>query len=237
MTRFPHWLILNILENMNFGDGIEGVLAFFNSILLLSQLNQLVVIATGCNSCGSIYDSSVDSSHGSDTSGMPAFYSNFLRKLEEFVARDEQLAKTLTQGPTSSSLLSGSLSMRSLFGVYVCKDLQMDQNSMFLMYVAIMNAIFSAQRSTVPIDSCYIGSNNSAFLKQASYITGGIYYRPPQLDGLFQYLSVCIWSGSIRWCLSCQSEKKGFRCIRDYEMGNEGHSATLPEHKARLSRV
>lgn len=87
------------------------VLAFLNSILLLSQLNQIVVIATGCNSCGYIYDSSVDSSHGSDTSGMPALYSNLLRKLEEFVARDEQLDKARTQGPVASSLLSGSLSM------------------------------------------------------------------------------------------------------------------------------
>lgn len=79
----------------------------------------------------------------------------------------------------------------------------------------------------VPIDSCYIGSSNSAFLQQvlicaclcneyllqmlcfvgnvilsvywvlimdvwqASYITGGVYLKPQQLDGLFQYLSVC----------------------------------------------
>ncbi|KAK4588777.1 hypothetical protein RGQ29_019686 [Quercus rubra] len=42
----------------------------------------------------------------------------------------------------------------------------------------------------VPIDSCYIGSNNSAFLQQASYITGGVYQKPQQLDGLFQYLTV-----------------------------------------------
>ncbi|KAG7016495.1 RNA polymerase II transcription factor B subunit 4, partial [Cucurbita argyrosperma subsp. argyrosperma] len=56
-------------------------------------------------------------------------------------------------------------------------------------YVAIMNSIFSAQRSMVPIDSCYIGSHNSAFLQQASYITGGVYLKPQQMDGLFQYLS------------------------------------------------
>lgn len=61
--------------------------------------------------------------------------------------------------------------------------------SILFRYVAIMNAIFSAQRSVVPVDSCFIGSNNSAFLQQASYITGGIYYRPPQMEGLFQYLS------------------------------------------------
>ncbi|XP_020250720.1 RNA polymerase II transcription factor B subunit 4-like [Asparagus officinalis] len=55
-------------------------------------------------------------------------------------------------------------------------------------YVAVMNAIFSAQRSMVPIDSCVVGAQHSAFLQQASYITGGIYLKPPQLDGLYQYL-------------------------------------------------
>ncbi|CAA2956584.1 RNA polymerase II transcription factor B subunit 4 [Olea europaea subsp. europaea] len=63
-------------------------------------------------------------------------------------------------------------------------------------YVAIMNAIFSAQRLMVPVDSCILGAQHSAFLqqgciflRQASYITGGVYLKPQQLDGLFQYLS------------------------------------------------
>ncbi|VFQ61970.1 unnamed protein product [Cuscuta campestris] len=56
-------------------------------------------------------------------------------------------------------------------------------------YVAIMNSIFSAQRSMVPIDSCAIGAQHSAFLQQASYITSGVYLKPQFLDGLFQYLS------------------------------------------------
>ncbi|KAF7840301.1 general transcription and DNA repair factor IIH subunit TFB4-like [Senna tora] len=186
--------------SLSFSDFISHVLAFLNSILLLSQLNQVVVIATGCNSCAYIYDSSVDSSHGSDTSGMPALYSNLLRKLEEFVARDEQLGKAQMQGATASSLLSGSLSMALCYIQRVFRSGPLHPQPRILclqgspdgpeQYVAIMNSIFSAQRSTVPIDSCYIGSNNSAFLQQASYITGGIYYRPPQLDGLFQYLSM-----------------------------------------------
>ncbi|KAJ6307008.1 hypothetical protein OIU78_022164 [Salix suchowensis] len=93
----------------------------------------------------------------------------------------------------------------------VCRDLRMDLNSMRLIffsfvrypfpqaftlvvsglsrYVAVMNAIFSAQRSMVPIDSCYVGAHNSAFLQQASYITGGVYVKPQHLDGLFQYLT------------------------------------------------
>ncbi|KAI9111129.1 hypothetical protein K1719_018004 [Acacia pycnantha] len=55
-----------------FSEFISHVLAFFNSILFLSQLNQ---------------------------------------KLEEFVAKDEQLGKAQTPGAIASSLLSGLLSM------------------------------------------------------------------------------------------------------------------------------
>jgi len=55
-------------------------------------------------------------------------------------------------------------------------------------YISVMNSIFSAQRNGVPIDACVIGSQNSAFLQQASHITGGIYMKPPQPDGLFEYL-------------------------------------------------
>lgn len=96
------------------------MLAFLNSILLLSQLNQIVVIATGCNSCGYVYDSNLDSNHMSETVGMPALYSNLLQKLEEFVAKDEQLGKAQTPGAVSSSLLSGSLSMALCCILFSC---------------------------------------------------------------------------------------------------------------------
>ncbi|XP_057444841.1 general transcription and DNA repair factor IIH subunit TFB4 isoform X1 [Lotus japonicus] len=183
-----------------FSDFLSQVLAFLNSILLLGQLNQVVVIATGCNSCGYVYDSASDKNHASTTGTMPALYSNLLRNLEQFVARDQQLAAANhAPGTVPSSLLSGSLSMALCYIQRAFRSGPMHPQPRILclhgsadgpeQYVAIMNAIFSAQHSTVPIDSCYIGSNNSAFLQQASYITGGIYYRPPQLDGLFQYLS------------------------------------------------
>ncbi|EXB44374.1 General transcription factor IIH subunit 3 [Morus notabilis] len=150
-------------SSLPFSNFLSHVLSFLNSILLLNQLNQVAVIATGYNSCDYIFDSSVSTSRGLENGRMPALCSNLLQKLEEFVVRDEQLCKEGSENGLASSLLSG--------------------------YVAIMNAIFSAQRSMVPIDSCYLGSNNSAFLQQASYITGGVYLKPQQPDGLFQYLS------------------------------------------------
>ncbi|KAI3699242.1 hypothetical protein L2E82_43404 [Cichorium intybus] len=43
----------------SFSKFLSQVLSFLNSIILLNQLNQVVVIATGFNSCDYIYDSSL----------------------------------------------------------------------------------------------------------------------------------------------------------------------------------
>ncbi|XP_020962038.1 RNA polymerase II transcription factor B subunit 4 isoform X2 [Arachis ipaensis] len=168
-----------------FSEFLSHVLAFLNSILLLSQLNQVVVIATGCNSCTYLYDSSSDKNHGSTTGSMPSLYSDLLHNLEVFLAKDQHLAKPRDNaaggGAPPPSLLSGSLSMALCYIQRAFRSGPIHPQPRILclqgsadgpeQYVAIMNSIFSAQHST------------------ASYITGGIYYRPPHLDGLFQYFS------------------------------------------------
>ncbi|WVZ18734.1 hypothetical protein V8G54_006056 [Vigna mungo] len=94
-----------------FAEFLSQVLAFLNSILLLGQLNQVIVIATGCNSCAYVYDSSSERNHGATTGTMPALYSNLLHNINEFLARDRQLDALRKPGTVPSSLLSGSLSM------------------------------------------------------------------------------------------------------------------------------
>ncbi|KAL4569153.1 hypothetical protein LXL04_024784 [Taraxacum kok-saghyz] len=175
----------------SFSKFLSQVLSFLNSIILLNQLNQVVVIATGFNSCDYIYDSSLG--HGKQRA------ETLLQKLEEFVVRDEKLNKEESVDGIGSSLLSGSLSMALCYIQRVFRSGSLHPQPRILclhgsqdgpgQYVAIMNSIFSAQRSMVPIDSCVIGSQHSAFLQQASYITGGVYLKPQHLDGLFQYLS------------------------------------------------
>ncbi|XP_052201023.1 general transcription and DNA repair factor IIH subunit TFB4 [Diospyros lotus] len=176
---------------LSFSKFISHVLAFLNSTVLLNQLNQVVVIATGFNTCGYVYDSSTAAPNQRAESLLP--------KLEEFVAKDEQLSKEGAAAGIGSSLLSGSLSMALCYIQRVFRSGPLHPQPRILclhgspdgpgQYVAIMNAIFSAQRSMVPIDSCVVGAQHSAFLQQASYITGGVYLKPQQLDGLFQYLS------------------------------------------------
>ncbi|GMH17405.1 hypothetical protein Nepgr_019246 [Nepenthes gracilis] len=189
-------------SSVSLSNFLSHVLSFLNSILFLNQLNQVVVIATGYNSCGYIYDSSLSSSSSitksSGNGRVPAFCSELLENLEEFLTKDEKMSIEESIDGIGSSLLSGSLSMALCYIQRIFRSGPLHPQPRILclhgspdgpeQYVAVMNTIFSAQRSMVPIDSCVIGAQHSAFLQQASYITGGVYLKPQQLDGLFQYL-------------------------------------------------
>ncbi|CAM8886217.1 unnamed protein product [Rhodiola kirilowii] len=195
------WSSKSNASSLPFSTFLSHFLSFLNSILLLNQLNQIVVIATGYNSCGYVYDSSssVVAGRSTENGKMPALCHNLLEKLEHFVDKDEQLSKDFATSNVGSSLLSGSLSMALCYIQRVFRSGPLHPQPRILclhgspdgpeQYVAIMNSIFSAQRSMIPIDSCVIGTHHSAFLQQASYITGGVYLKPQLLDGIFQYLS------------------------------------------------
>lgn len=87
------------------------MLPFLNSILLLNQLNHVVVIATGINSCAYVYDSSMAPRSGYSNGNMPAVFSETLAKLAEFVAREKEMVGDDEAVGKASSLLSGSLSL------------------------------------------------------------------------------------------------------------------------------
>ncbi|XP_078178404.1 basal transcription factor complex subunit-like protein [Carex rostrata] len=184
--------------SLPFSEFLRHVIPFINSLLLLNQLNRVVLIATGTSSCGYIYDSGEGNYNGNAN----AVCSGIIKKLEDFVGKDSKIAKGPngdgTQ-PAISSLFSGSLSLALCYIQRIFRSGARHPQPRILciqgspdgpeQYVAVMNSIFSAQRSMVPIDSCIVGAQHSAFLQQASYITGGVYMKPQQLDGLFQYLA------------------------------------------------
>ena len=55
-------------------------------------------------------------------------------------------------------------------------------------YIPMMNAIFSAQRQSIPVDAFALGEHDSPFMQQAAHITRGAYVKPTLGDGLLQYL-------------------------------------------------
>ncbi|XP_020091838.1 RNA polymerase II transcription factor B subunit 4 isoform X4 [Ananas comosus] len=210
----PFFWAASTSGNLPFSNFLNQVIPFLNSLLLLNQHNQVVLIATGVNSCDYIYDSAEAGGRNSiDAANVAAISSTILNRLENFVTKDARLAKgsdkAAAGGNGISSLLSGSLSIALCYIQRVFRSGARHPEPRILclqgspdgpeQYVAVMNAIFSAQRSmlamdgcgdaSVPIDSCIVGPQHSAFLQQASYITGGVYLKPQHLDGLFQYLA------------------------------------------------
>lgn len=55
-------------------------------------------------------------------------------------------------------------------------------------YIPLMNCIFSAQKASIPIDVCKLYGEETAFLQQASNITGGVYVRVEDPQALLEYL-------------------------------------------------
>ncbi|KMZ74119.1 putative RNA polymerase II transcription factor B subunit [Zostera marina] len=193
------WTSVNSNTNsLTFTKFMDQFLPLLNSVLLLNQLNEIVLIAHGINSCGYIYNSSMENRRGGKRG--PAFFAEVSEKLKEFMEADCLHRKGAKSTSTIvPSLLSGSLSLALCYIQRVFRSRPIYPRPRILclqgspdgpeQYVAVMNAIFSAQRSSVLIDSCVLGLN-SAFLQQASHITGGVYIKPQQLDGLFQCLSM-----------------------------------------------
>ncbi|KAF7083081.1 hypothetical protein CFC21_091471 [Triticum aestivum] len=182
-----------------FADFLSHLIHFVNSLLLLSNLNHVVIIAAGVSSCAYVFDSG--NAGASGAADVAETLGKASRKMEEFIKQDAR--ETASNGTVAdggaASLFSGALSLALCYIQRIFRSGTRHPQPRILclqgspdgpeQYVAVMNSIFSAQRSMVPIDTCIVGTQDSAFLQQASYITGGVYMKPQELSGLFQYLA------------------------------------------------
>lgn len=186
-----------------FDQYFQHALMFVNGILLLNHTNRIVIIATGSSTCAFLYDSTAtDGINGSSVTSKANKKTQVSRtelitkSMQEFVSKEEEASKESSQIQYSN--ISGSLSMALCYIQRVLRGplphpqarilcLQGSPDAPY-QYISVMNSIFSAQRNGVVIDACVVGSQHSAFLQQATHITGGIYMKPPQPDGLFEYL-------------------------------------------------
>lgn len=99
-------------------------------------------------------------------------------------------AATLTSKNLTKSSLSSALSLSLCYMTRLDKEKPIgvelhDRILIFSVspdvtsqYISIMNCIFCAQKMNVMIDSCVLMDQDSPYLQQASYLTGGIYLRP-----------------------------------------------------------
>ncbi|KAM3359066.1 hypothetical protein P3S68_021999 [Capsicum galapagoense] len=93
---------MNNNTSFTFSKFLSHFLAFLNSIMLLNQMSQVVVIASGYNSCDYVFDSSTSSMQKSEC---------LLEKLKNFVDKDESLSPEESVDGVGFSLLFDSLYM------------------------------------------------------------------------------------------------------------------------------
>lgn len=134
----------------------------------LSQMNDQVT--TGLKSFVSENAGSADLGATNDSvvagaMAMALCYINKLRKMNHSNAPDQDLDSS---SPARILIVKGA-------------------NDSSSQYLNFMNAVFTAQRQNVVIDSCILGKVSS-LLQQAADITGGLCFKVPSLAALTQYL-------------------------------------------------
>ena len=106
-----HGCCTTMCESCSLNFPIQVVL-FMNSILLLNNLNQLVVIAYGARTCGFVFNSESSSSEPSGSRNkrqQASFPSRIFKQLERFLQKESVVPEEVNFN--EFSLLSGALSM------------------------------------------------------------------------------------------------------------------------------
>jgi transcription initiation factor TFIIH subunit 3 len=178
------------------------VLVFVNAFLLLSASNRVAVFGVHGDGCHLLYESpelasAPEAGGAADAAGAALLHAAHAPPAEALQTALKALAGAAPDGVAHPSPLSGAVS-RALCYIQRCTRGATTLAPRILalhgspdtpaQYVAMMNAIFSAQAGGVPIDACLLGGGESAFLQQASSLTGGVYLRPARPAALLQYL-------------------------------------------------
>ncbi|KAF0687160.1 Aste57867_21131 [Aphanomyces stellatus] len=188
---------------------IESVLLYVNAYLLQHRNNRLVILAAHAGKSVFLFPDP----DGTNRTGTAEQFSSVKEQVWRKLA---ELSQSPIQENNTKTSLSAGLSLALCFINRSMKEsrdarpriLVVDSSPDFAeQYISIMNCIFSAQKMQVPIDSCVVAAEPSAFLQQASYLTGGIYFKPKESQGLVQYfLSVWLADADTRQMLKLPTQ-------------------------------
>mmetsp|Transcript_41098 Transcript_41098/g.131480 ORF Transcript_41098/g.131480 Transcript_41098/m.131480 type:complete len:296 (-) Transcript_41098:17-904(-) len=189
---------------------LTQVLIFINSFLVSHQRNHLCVMAMTSSDCHVVYASAIErKARGEgDVTAVPAYLSagtDIMRKLRELTATAQVEEKAEGEAGGTAPPFSAALARALCYLNRLAKSedevggfpaTPAQQRVLCMLgardhppqYISVMNAVFSAQRSGVVVDGYMLGQWDSAFLQQAANITGGVYLRPQQQQGLLQFL-------------------------------------------------
>jgi len=180
---------------LQLGQFLEHFIFFINAYLMQNNQNLLCVIASLIGESQMLFPLS-QPTHFEDIKN------TLVDKIRTLADVDIQVSDSDSKANRASSF-SGALSLALCYINRIVKtqthvkarilvfDVSPDISAQ---YIPVMNCIFSAQKQGIPVDACILGTTESTFLQQASYLTGGIYIRPLHQYALSQYLLSCFLS-------------------------------------------
>lgn len=179
---------------------VECVIAFANSHLMLRPNNKLAVISSNTESSSFVYPGTNPNEAllGSrQRDGQYELFTHVERTIRENL--QSEILNCQIPTPGTDSLIAGALAMGLCYvhRLEIERSVGVKINSRILVvtgtgdsasqYMNYMNVFFTAQKQNVMIDVCSL-DQDLGLLQQGCDITGGLYLRIPQFNGLLQYL-------------------------------------------------
>ncbi|KAJ8044209.1 General transcription factor IIH subunit 3 [Holothuria leucospilota] len=183
---------------------VDQILVFVNAHLMTSPQNKTAVIGSHANESRFLFPRKTTSHEDqkdvlSQIISLDGKYEQFTKVQTDVMEELKDLISSNTVVSHTDTLLSGSLAMALCYIHKMEKETGVGEKlrSRILVikaaedsasqYMNFMNVTFTAQKQNVTIDACIL-SKDSGLLQQACDITGGIYLKIPEIEGLLQYL-------------------------------------------------
>ncbi|KAJ2961600.1 hypothetical protein NQZ79_g3178 [Umbelopsis isabellina] len=196
---------------LSLDDAVRQILLFFNAHMAFKHDNKVAALASHIGHCKFLYPVTEDEekrrkADPSKNTRDANVYPNFKMVNDDIITSLRSLMQD-TETPQGNmndgtSMISGALSMALCSNADINRVLKQDDLGRIkprilvlsvspdspYQYISIMNAVFSAQKMSIPIDVCKIFGGEVAFLQQAAHITGGVYLDVENPQALLQYL-------------------------------------------------
>ncbi|KAL0085917.1 TFIIH subunit Tfb4/p34 [Phycomyces blakesleeanus] len=193
---------------LSLDDALRQILIFINAHLALKYNNKVTVIASHVGHSKFLYplpnEETVQIKSNNGSRRNANMYPNFQFVTDQIVSSLQELfantdPSSLQEGPGTSSMVTGAFSMALCYIHRITKQDELGHIKPRILilsvspdsasqYIPLMNCIFSAQKASIPVDVCKIYGEETAFLQQASNITGGVYVKVDNSQALLQYL-------------------------------------------------
>ncbi|KAI8072188.1 TFIIH subunit Tfb4/p34 [Gilbertella persicaria] len=192
---------------LSLDNALNQILIFINAHLALKYNNKVAVIASHVGQSKIVYplpDNQEPTMSVNGNKRNANVYPHFQVVTDQIVSNLQKLlsdtdTEFLKQDMGLSTAMTGALSVALC---YIHRVMKMDDEGHIkprilvlsvssdsaYQYIPLMNCIFSAQKAAIPLDVCKIYGEETAFLQQASNITGGVYIKVENPQALLEYL-------------------------------------------------